>query len=304
MTESLVEDITRLKRQKNAVILGHYYLRDEMQDIADFVGDSLALSKQAMQTKANIIVFCGVHFMAETAKILNPDKRVLLPDIEAGCSLADSCKAADLQKLKDQHPNAMVVSYINCTAEVKTLSDIICTSGNALQIVNQLPKNQEILFVPDKNLGDYINKKTGRQMILWDGVCHVHNQLIAERIIQLKQQHPEAALIAHPECTAPVLALADFVGSTAAMLKFVQTDTNQSYIVATESGILYQMRKLCPNKLFYIAESTEQCGCNDCPYMKLNTLEKLYQTLLNETPEIILSEETIRKAQKPLLRML
>lgn len=301
--EALLKEILSLKKQKNAVILAHYYQIPQIQAIADYVGDSLALAHSAKKTDANIIVFAGVHFMAETAKILNPNKKVLLPDLDAGCSLADSCKADDLKKLKDKHKDHIVVSYINCSSEVKCLSDIICTSGNALKIVNSLPKDQKILFVPDKNLGSYINKQTGRDMLLWQGSCTVHDMLNAEKILLQKKEHPNAKLIAHPECNDAVLQIADFVGSTAAMLDFVQKDPSKEFIVATESGILYEMEKRCKDKIFHIVEG-ENCACNDCPYMKLNTLEKLYDCLKNETPEITLSKEVIEQAAKPIERML
>lgn len=301
---SIVQEIIRLKAEKNAVILGHYYQRPEIQDISDFVGDSLALAKAAMNTKAEIIVFCGVHFMAETAKILNPKKTVLLPDLEAACSLADSCKYEDLKVFKEAHPDAMVISYVNCSAAVKTLSDLICTSGNALDLVKKIPNQQKIIFAPDKNLGGYINRMLGRNMLLWNGSCHVHNQLEAEKILLLKQQHPQAKLLAHPECAEPVLLLADFVGSTAAMLNFIKTDQHTGYIVATETGILHQMRKICPQSTFFIAGIEEGCACNDCSYMKLNTLEKLLRCLQNESPKIELPNEVIEQAAKPLLAML
>lgn len=302
--ENYIREIERLKKEKNALILAHYYQENEIQDIADFIGDSYALAVKAKETNADIIVFAGVHFMAETAKILNPSKKVLLPDLNAGCSLADACKAPDLIEFKKKYPNHKVISYINCSAAVKCASDIICTSGNALKIVNSLPTDQEIIFAPDKNLGAYINTQTGREMVLWDGCCQIHDQLKAEEIIKLKSVYPQAKLIAHPECNAALLVLADFVGSTAAMLKFIQEDDSNSYIVATETGILHQMQKLQPHKQFHIASNEENCHCNDCPYMKLNTLEKLYLCLLNETPEITLSPEIIQKARIPIERML
>ena len=297
-------EIQRLRAEKNAIILGHYYQRPEIQDISDFIGDSLALAKMAKDTTADIIVFCGVHFMAETAKILNPGKKVLLPDLEAACSLADSCKYEDLKAFREKHPDAMVISYVNCSAAVKTISDLICTSGNALELVRNIPEDKEIIFAPDKNLGGYINRMLGRNMILWDGSCHVHNQLEAENVMLLKQRHPQAKLLAHPECTEPVLLLADFVGSTSAMLNFVKTDQHPSYIVATETGIVHQMQKSCPQSEFFVVGASEGCPCNDCSYMKLNTLEKLYLCLRDETPEITLSEEIIALAAKPLLAMM
>ncbi len=300
----LVKEINRLKSEKNAIILGHYYQRPEIQDISDFIGDSLALAKEARNTTADVIVFCGVHFMAETAKILNPKKTVLLPDLEAACSLADSCKYEDLKAFKEKHPNALVISYVNCSAAVKTISDLICTSGNALDLVKKIPAEQEIIFAPDKNLGGYINRMLGRNMILWDGSCHVHNQLEAEKILLLKQKYPNAKLLAHPECTEPVLLLADFVGSTAAMLNFVKTDRHSSYIVATETGIVHQMRKICPQSDFFVVSNDMDCPCNDCSYMKLNTLEKLYLCLRDGTPEIKLPADIITKASKPLLAMM
>lgn len=298
------EEILKLKKQKNAVILAHFYQVPEIQDIADYVEDSLGLSQKAANTNANIIVFCGVKFMAETAKILNPEKKVLLPDMNAGCSLADSCGYKDFKKFKEKYPGHIVVSYINCTAEVKTLSDIICTSGNAVNIVNSLPKNQPIIFAPDKNLGSYINKITGRNMVLWDGTCKVHDILNEEEIIRLKLANKDAKLIAHPECQATILELADFIGSTAAMLKFIEKDDSKKYIVATESGIIHQMKKIAPGKEFIIATSDKTCNCNDCEFMKLNTLEKLYDCLKNEKPEIFLDKKTIIEAKKPLLKML
>ncbi len=300
----LIKKINQIRKEKNAIILAHYYQIPEIQDIADFIGDSLALAQKAAKTDAKLIVFAGVHFMAETAKILNPNIKVLLPDLNAGCSLADSCPPTDFKKFKQKYPNHLVISYINCTADIKTMSDIICTSGNAVQIVNSLPKNQKIIFAPDKNLGGYINKISGRNMVLWDGTCEVHDILSTEAIIKLKIEHPDAKLVAHPECKGQVLELADFIGSTNAMLNFTKTDHTLKYIVATESGILHQMRKDSPNKEFIIVPTDKTCVCNDCPYMKLNTLEKLYLCLKNEDPEIKLSEETIKKAQIPIIKML
>jgi quinolinate synthase len=298
------EKILLLKKQKNAVILAHFYQIPEIQDIADYVEDSLGLSQKAADTNANIIVFCGVKFMAETAKILNPDKKVLLPDMNAGCSLSDSCKYRDFKKFKEKYPNHIVVSYINCSAEVKTLSDIICTSGNAVKIVNSIPPDKPIIFAPDKNLGGYINKLTGRNMVLWDGTCKVHDMLKEEEIIRLKIRNKDAKLIAHPECRATILELADFVGSTAAMLKFIEKDESKKYIVATESGIIHQMKKHTPGKQFIVVASDKTCNCNDCEYMKLNTVKKLYDCLKNEYPEIILDKKTIEEAKKPLIKML
>lgn len=296
--------IKHLAQEKNAVILAHYYQNPDIQDLADFIGDSLFLAQKAAETKADIIVFCGVHFMAETAKILNPGKKVLLPDPEAGCSLAESCHAEELKLFKDKYPEHKLISYINCSAEVKALSDVICTSGNALSLVESFPKDEKIIFAPDKNLGNYINQKTGRNMVLWNGACHVHDQLHTENIIALKREHPEAKVIAHPECSDVILKLADFIGSTAAMLKFTKTDNAGSYIVATETGILHQMQKESPDKNFYIVPREESCSCNNCEYMKLNTLEKIHQCLLNEMPEINLPVDLIEKAKIPLLKML
>ncbi len=298
------EKIKSLKKEKNAVILAHYYTIPEVQDIADFVGDSLALAQAAANTNADMILFAGVHFMAETAKILNPDKRVLIPDMSAGCSLADSCPAEEFSRFLENYPNHTVLSYINCSAAVKTLSDIIVTSGNALKIVNALPPEEKIVFAPDRNLGAYINHKTGRKMVLWNGACHVHDQLTADQVFALKQQHPEAKVIAHPECQGVVLALADFVGSTAAMLQFVCQDSHRSYIVATETGILYEMRKQNPHKIFHIVNTMESCNCNDCEYMKKNRLENIYEALLDEKPELLLDAKTVKLAKNPILKML
>lgn len=297
-------EIAKLKKEKNAVILAHYYQIPDIQDIADYVGDSLGLSEIAQQTDADMIVFAGVHFMAETAKILNPEKKVVLPDLNAGCSLADSCPPDKFQEFLKLHPNHTVISYINCSAAIKTMSDIICTSGNALQIVGSLPEENKIVFAPDKNLGAYINKMTGRNMVLWDGSCEVHNILSKEKIVELKIQNPDAKLIAHPECDAAILELADFIGSTTALLGFTRKSDAKRFIVATESGILHQMKKESPDKEFIIVPADETCSCNDCPYMKLNTLEKLYLAMKNESPEILLSDDLINKANKPIIRML
>ena len=296
----LKNKILELKAQKNALILAHYYQEDAIQEIADFTGDSLALSKRAQEAENDVIVFCGVHFMAETAKILNPTKKILLPDLEAGCSLADSCPADAFAAFKKNYPDHFVVSYINCTAEMKSLSDLICTSGNAVQLVEALPKELKIIFAPDKNLGAYVNQQTGREMVLWNGTCHVHGQLKTQFVMELKMKYPDAQVVAHPECSGPVLALADFTGSTAAMLKFVRTNESKKFIIASETGILYQMKKENPTKEFHIVPVDETCACNDCMYMKYNTLEKLYDCLLNEKPQIFLPENTIAKAQKPL----
>lgn len=302
--EELVSRINDLKIAKNAVILAHYYQVPEIQELADFVGDSLQLSQKAADTDADIIVFAGVHFMAETAKILNPGKKVLIPDMNAGCSLADSCPPDQFKPFIEAHPGHKVVSYINCSAAIKTMSDVICTSSNAKAVVDSFPIGQPLIFAPDKNLGAYINNLTGRNMVLWDGACHVHNQLTDERTIQLKLDHPDAKLIAHPECRGPILALADFIGSTAALLEFTKKDTTQKYIVATEGGIIHQMKKANPQKEFIVVPSDETCNCNDCPFMKLNSLEKIYLALKNEQPEILLDPETIELAAIPILRML
>jgi len=302
--EELIQKINVLRKQKNAVILAHYYQTPDIQDIADFIGDSLQLSQQAAATDADIIVFAGVHFMAETAKILSPSKKVLLPDLNAGCSLADSAPADKFGDFVKAHPGHKVLSYINCSAAVKTLSDVIVTSSNAMKIVESFPKDQPLIFAPDKNLGAYINGKTGRNMVLWDGACEVHETITTERIIQLKIENPDARLIAHPECKAPVLVLADFIGSTSALLDYTKKSEFKKFIVATETGIIYKMQKASPDKEFIVVPSDETCSCNDCPYMKLNTLEKLYLCLKNEKPEIILPGEVIEKARRPIVRML
>ncbi|MDR2557076.1 MAG: quinolinate synthase NadA [Bacteroidales bacterium] len=297
-------EIQKLKQQKNAVILAHYYQTPDIQDIADYIGDSLELAQKAKETTADIIVFAGVHFMAETAKILNSGKKVLIPDMEAGCSLSDSCNADELAKAKAAQPNRKIIAYANCSAAVKELVDITCTSGNAVRIVNSFPAEEKLLFVPDKNLGGYINRITGRNMDLWDGSCAVHDMLNAENVLRLKQQHPEAAVIAHPECNPAVLALAEFIGSTSAMLRYIQTDNKQNYIVATETGIVHQMKKAAPYKTFYIVSTDETCACNDCPYMKKNTLEKILKCLHDEAPEITLTSAIIQNARKPIEAML
>jgi quinolinate synthase len=303
-TLDLFEEIEKLKKEKNAIILAHYYQDGDIQDIADYIGDSLGLAQQAEKTKADTIVFAGVHFMAETAKILNPDKKVLLPDLRAGCSLADSCPPEEFAQFKFKHPDHLVISYINCTAEIKALSDIICTSSNAEQIVRSLPESQKIIFAPDKNLGAYINKKTGRDMVLWNGACMVHEIFSLEKIIKLKAQHPDAKFIAHPECESDLLSIADFIGSTTALLNYSAKDPATKFIVATETGILHQMQKSSPHKTFIPAPPNNNCACNDCPHMKLNTLEKLYICLKHETPEILMEAELIQKALKPIRRML
>lgn len=302
--QGITEKILSLKREKNAVILAHYYQVPEIQDIADFVGDSLGLSQQALKTKADIIVFAGVHFMAETAKILNPTKKVLLPDLEAGCSLADSCPPDQFLEFKKQYPDHIVISYINCSAQIKTMSDVICTSSNAKKVVESFPKDQKIIFAPDKNLGGYINAQTGRNMVLWNGSCEVHDIIKTEEVIKLKAENPGVKLIAHPECKAIILELADFIGSTTALLDYTITNPARKFIVATETGILHQMKKSSPGKEFFIVPTDETCSCNDCPYMKMNTLEKLHAALYNEKPEIKLSKSVMEKAIKPILRML
>lgn len=303
-TLDLVAEINRLKKEKNAVILAHYYQDSEIQDVADYIGDSLGLSQQAAQTKADIIVFAGVHFMAETAKMLSPHKKVLLPDLKAGCSLADSCPPALFQKFKEKHPDHIVVSYINCTAELKTLTDICCTSTNAVQIIESIPADQPIIFAPDKNLGAYLIKKTGRDMLLWNGACMVHEIFSHERIVKLRQRHPEAKFIAHPECEAHILEMADYIGSTTGLLKYTMKDSASAYIVATEAGILHQMQKASPHKTFIPAPPENNCACNDCPHMKLNTMEKLYLCMEHELPEIVLPEWVIREGRASIDRML
>jgi quinolinate synthase len=300
----LFAEIARLKKEMNAVLLAHYYQEGEIQDIADFVGDSLELARKASQTKADVIVFSGVHFMAETAKILNPDKPVLLPDLKAGCSLADSCPAHQFKKFRDAHPDHFAITYINCTAEVKALSDLICTSSSAEKLIAQVPPDQPILFSPDKNLGAYLMKKTGRKMTLWNGSCQVHEIFSEKKIVQIKVTHPDAKLIAHPECEDHVLNLADFIGSTSALLKHVQNVPDKEFVVATEAGIIHQMQKACPDKIFIAAPPDNNCACNECPHMKLNTLEKLYLCIKNRTPEIVMDEEIRVRALKPIQRML
>ena len=301
---NLVGKINQLKKKKNAIILAHFYQTSDIQDMADFVGDSLALAQKAKETDAEIIVFAGVHFMAETAKTLNPNSKVLLPDLEAGCSLAESAPADKFLEFKKQYPDHKVISYINCTAALKTMTDVVCTSSNAVEIVESFDKNEKIIFCPDKNLGDYINKLTGRNMVLWNGSCEVHNILEAEKVVELKIQNPDAQLVAHPECPAAILELADYVGSTSGILNYTKNTNFNKFIVATESGILHQMKIQSPDKEFIIVPSDETCSCNDCPYMKLITMEKIYNCLLNETNEITLSEETIAKSLAPIERML
>ncbi len=302
---NLVEEITRLKKEKNAVILAHYYQHGEIQDIADYVGDSLGLSQQAAATKADIILFAGVHFMAETAKILAPDKKVLIPDLKAGCSLADSIPVDAFKKFIADNPGHTVISYVNTSAEIKALTDIVCTSSNAVQIVNSLPASEKIIFAPDRNLGSYIQSITGREMKIWDGACHVHEEFSLQRILELKKEFPNAKLLAHPECKQPILIAADFVGSTAELLKFAGSDMASEFIVATESGILHQMQKRYPTKSFIPAPPLDSsCGCNDCIFMKLITLKKIYLTLKYELPEVTLSNSLINDAKKSILRML
>jgi len=304
-TVNLEEEIIRLKKEKNAIILGHFYITPDLQDISDFIGDSLGLSQKVEKTDADIIVFLGVHFMAETAKILNPNKKVLIPDLKAGCSLAESAPSDKFAAFKKAHPDHKIISYINCTADIKALSDVICTSSNAESIVESFTEDEKLIFAPDKNLGNYINSKTGREMVLWDGACIVHEQYSLEKILDLKAQHPDAEFIAHPECEKPVLIVADYIGSTTGLLKYSQKSEAKKFIVATESGILHQMQKNSPGKIFIPAPSVDAtCGCNDCSFMKLNTMEKLYLCLEHEQPELLLSEDLIEQAKTPILRML
>jgi quinolinate synthase len=303
-TIDLEAEIKRLKKEKNAVILAHYYQESEIQDLADYIGDSLGLSQQAAKTEADIIVFAGVHFMAETAKMLNPKKKVLLPDLKAGCSLADACPADQFRAFKAKHPDHIVVSYINCTAELKTLTDICCTSTNAVQIIESIPKDRPIIFAPDKNLGKYLMKKTGRDMVLWDGSCMVHEIFSRDKIIGLQMRYPDAKFIAHPECEEHILHMADFIGSTTGLLNFTIKDSAQVYIVATEAGILHQMKKSSPEKLFVPAPPNNHCACNECPHMKRNTLEKLYTCMELELPEIELEDWIIREGRASIDRML
>ena len=296
-------------QEKNAIILAHYYTVGDVQDVADFVGDSLALARKAAETDAKMMVMCGVHFMAETCKLLSPEKTVLCPDLAAGCSLADSCKAEDLQKFKDEHPDYQVISYVNTTAAVKALTDVVVTSGNAKKVVDQLPKDAKLIFGPDYNLGNYINEVTGRQMLLWNGGCHVHERFSVSKIVALKQQYPDAVVMAHLECKAPVLAVADIKGSTADMLREAKASSKRQFIVATEAGILHELQRTCPDKEFIpvppeISESGLECSCNECQYMKLNTLEKIYNCLKNESPAIELDAKIAKDAVKPIHRML
>lgn len=301
---NLEEEILRLKHELNAVLLAHYYQESEIQDIADFVGDSLELSRRAASTEADVIVFAGVHFMAETAKILNPDKTVIVPDLNAGCSLAEGCPAVLFGKFVDDHPDHTVIMYINSSAEVKALSDIICTSSSAEKIIRQIPPEKPIIFAPDRNLGKYLMKKIGRDMLLWQGVCIVHETFSDRKILQLKSRYPNAKLIAHPECEEVVLNQADFIGSTSQLLKYVQSTPDTEYIVATEVGIIHQMKKYCPDKVFIPAPPEESCACNQCPYMKLNTMEKLYLCMKNHSPEITLDDNIRKRALIPIQRML
>jgi quinolinate synthase len=300
----LFYEIEFLKKEKNAVVLAHYYQEPDIQDVADFVGDSLGLAQQAEKTRADLIAFAGVHFMAETAKILNPDKKVVLPDLRAGCSLADSAPAVDFKRFREKYPDHLVISYINCSAAVKALSDIICTSSNAQKIIESLPAEQGIIFAPDKNLGAYLNKKTGRKMVLWNGSCMVHEIFSMEKIMKLKARHTQAKIIAHPECEESVLRLADYIGSTTGLLDFTRRDSGREYIVVTETGILHQMQKSCPGKTFIPAPPNNSCACNDCPHMKLNTLEKLYLCLKYEQPQVNMDRELLAAARKPIQRML
>ncbi len=300
----LASEIQNLKKEKNAVILAHYYQESEIQDIADFIGDSLELAKKAATTNADVIIFAGVHFMAETAKILNPNKKVVIPDLNAGCSLDESCPPNLFSEFKKSHPNHISVTYINCSAEVKALSDYICTSSNAEKIILSIPKDKEILFAPDKNLGKYLIKKTGRKMTLWEGSCIVHETFSEKKILELKFQNPNAKLIAHPECEESLLSYADFIGSTSSLLKYVGENNSNEFIVATESGIIHQMEKKVPHKKFIPAPPNENCACNQCPHMKLNTMEKLYLCMKKLSPEIVLSEELIEKASIPLKKMM
>ncbi|MGK7888446.1 MAG: quinolinate synthase NadA [Leptolyngbyaceae cyanobacterium] len=300
----LFEAIAALKRELNAIILAHYYQDSEIQDIADYIGDSLGLSQQAAATDAEIIVFAGVHFMAETAKILNPNKLVLLPDLDAGCSLADSCPPDEFAQFKAAHPDHLVVSYINCTAAIKAMSDIICTSANAVKIVQQIPPEQPVIFAPDKNLGRYVMEQTGRDLVLWQGTCMVHETFSEKKMVQLKIEHPEAEIIAHPECEPAVLRHADYVGSTTALLKYSQQSPNSTFIVVTEPGIIHQMQKTAPKKTFIPAPALNNCACNECPHMRLNTLEKLYLAMKHQTPEVQIPEAIQEDALRPIQRML
>lgn len=305
----LKKEIRRLCKEKNAVLLAHYYTPGEVQECADFIGDSLALARQAAKTDADIIVMCGVHFMAETCKLLSPEKKVLTPDLNAGCSLADSCKAEDLKKFKEEHPGYKVVSYVNTTAAVKALTDVVVTSGNAKKVIDSFPQDEKIIFGPDHNLGSYINSVTGRDMLLWNGGCHVHEKFSVAEIVKLKKEHPGAIVMAHLECKGPVLAIADVKGSTAVMLKYAMEHDDREYIVATEAGILHELQRNCPDKTFYpvppeVSEGSVGCSCNECEYMKLSTLRKIYNTLKYEWPEVNVDADVAREAVKPIERML
>lgn len=304
-SETLKREIASLKKEKNALIMAHYYTREEIQEIADFIGDSLALAREAAKTDASIIVMCGVHFMGETAKILCPDKKVLVPDTEAGCSLADSCDPEEFSKFVEAHPGYTVVSYVNTSAAVKAVTDIVVTSGNARKVIDSLPADEKIIFGPDRNLGEYINSVTGRNMLLWNGACHVHDRFSLQGVLDMKKEHPGAKVLVHPECKRPLQLVADKVGSTAALLEYARNDEAREFIVVTESGILYEMQRKCPGKTFMPAPPEEVgCRCNNCEYMKLNTLEKVYSALLNEAPEIVVDEEIAEKALRPIRRML
>jgi quinolinate synthase len=303
--EIYISEIKRMKAEKNAIILAHYYQTGDIQDIADFVGDSLALSQKAASNNADIILFAGVKFMAETAKILAPEKKVLLPDMNAGCSLADSCKAVDFEKFIRENPGRTVVSYVNTTAEIKALSDIICTSSNAIQIVESLPPGEKIIFAPDRNLGNYVLNKTGRDIVVWNGTCHVHEEFSLEAILRLKKENPDAKIIVHPECELPVRMVADYIGSTSSLLQYTKKDTGKCYIVATEAGIIHQMKKENPGKTYIPAPPRDStCGCSECNFMKLITMEKIFNCLKNEKPEIIIDKNLLLKAQKPIRRMM
>ncbi|MEI7594394.1 MAG: quinolinate synthase NadA [Bacteroidota bacterium] len=304
MIEKIISEINILKKELNAIILAHYYQRNEIQEIADCLGDSLALAQQAAKTNADVIVFAGVHFMAETAKILNPNKIVILPDMEAGCSLADSCPANDFKEFLKNYPEHIVVSYINCSTQVKAMSDIICTSSNAVQIIEDIPADKRIVFGPDKNLGNYIKNKTGREMVIWNGACHVHEIFSAEKTIELKMKNPDAKLLVHPECKGPLVVAADFVGSTTALLNYTKNSTAKKFIVATENGIIHQMKKFSPNKEFIEAVGNDSCNCSECEYMKLITLEKILACLKNLQPQINIEEDIRLKAEKPIRKML
>lgn len=302
---NLKQEILRLKQEKNAIILAHFYQADEIQEIADFVGDSLALAQKAQNNNADIIVFAGVHFMAETAKILSPQKKVLLPDLNAGCSLADSCNPVEFEKFIKAHPNHKVVSYVNTSAAIKMLTDVVCTSSNVVKIIESFPKEQKLIFAPDRNLGRYVAQQTNRELVVWDGACTIHERFSLEKILELKKQFPEAKIVSHPECTQPILTVSDFIGSTAHILEFSKTDSAQTYIVVTESGILYKMRQASPHKTFIAAPPNDStCACNDCEFMRLITLEKIYNTLQYELPEVHLQPEVIEKAKKPIIKML